>query len=250
MASPKVLVFQHVPYEPLGTLDPLLKLAGVRIRYVNFGREPLAMPALDAYDGVIVLGGPMNVDDDKSYPNLPVEVELLAEAVEQGKPCLGICLGAQLLARSQGGSVQADSGSELGWYEVSPNAAAKDDVLLGAFADTEMIFHWHLDEIVLPAHALHLASSAACRNQAFRFGDTAWGLQFHMEVNTPLVERWLCQQQNQQALSQMGGAETATEIRAANSRHMASLQALSNRAFGRWIDLFELPKRKRSLPSR
>ena len=102
MARPKILVFQHVPYEPLGTLDPLLKQAGFRIRYVNFGRMPELRPSLDKYAAIIVLGGPMNADQIDRYPNLAAEVDILKEALEQDMSILGICLGAQLLAKALG----------------------------------------------------------------------------------------------------------------------------------------------------
>ena len=105
MARPKILVFQHVPYEPLGTLDPLLKEAGFRIRYVNFGRDPHQRPSLDKYEALIVLGGPMNAHQIDTYPNLATEVDVIREAVENGMSVLGICLGAQLLAKALGGRV-------------------------------------------------------------------------------------------------------------------------------------------------
>ena len=89
MARPKVLVFQHVPYEPLGTLDPLLKGAGFRIRYVNFGREPKSRPALDKYEALIILGGPMNSDQIDTYPNLVTEIDIIREAVDRDMSVLG-----------------------------------------------------------------------------------------------------------------------------------------------------------------
>ena len=95
MARPKILVFQHVPYEPLGTLDPLLKQSGFRIRYVNFGRNPEVRPALDKYAALIILGGPMNSDQIDTYPNLITEVDILREALDRDMAVLGICLGAQ-----------------------------------------------------------------------------------------------------------------------------------------------------------
>ena len=105
MARPKILVFQHVPYEPLGTLDPLLKEAGFRIRYVNFGRDAGQRPSLERYAALIVLGGPMNSHQIDTYPNLLTEIEVIREAVERDMSVLGICLGAQLLAKALGGTV-------------------------------------------------------------------------------------------------------------------------------------------------
>jgi len=83
MRKRKILVFQHVPFEPLGTLDPQLKNAGFRIRYVNFARDPHQRPSLEGYSGLIVLGGPMNADDTANYPNLATEVELIKEALDR-----------------------------------------------------------------------------------------------------------------------------------------------------------------------
>jgi GMP synthase (glutamine-hydrolysing) len=102
----KLLVFQHVASEPLGHLDPLLRESGFRIRYVNFGREPHAQPDVRRYDGLVVLGGPMNVDQQDLHPHLTTEVAAIREAVLADKPVLGICLGGQLLAEAMGGHVR------------------------------------------------------------------------------------------------------------------------------------------------
>jgi GMP synthase (glutamine-hydrolysing) len=130
MARPKILVFQHVPYEPLGTLDPLLKHAGFKIRYVNFGREPESRPTLDGYEAIIILGGPMNSDQIDEYPNLKVEVELIQEAVEKQMAVLGICLGAQLLARALGGAVVRNARREIGWHKVALTRDGEADSVL------------------------------------------------------------------------------------------------------------------------
>ena len=114
----KVLVFQHVPYEILGTLDPLLRAAGYRIRYVNFGREPDAEPDIEKYQGLVVLGGPMNVDMVEKYPHLKTEVRLIKRAMELGIPILGICLGAQLIAKTLGAKVSKNPEKGIGWYDI------------------------------------------------------------------------------------------------------------------------------------
>ena len=112
MARPKILVLQHVPYEPLGTLDPLLKQAGFRIRYVNFGRNPDERPALDGYAALIILGGPMSANDTVKFPHLATELELIQEALQRDMSILGICLGAQLLAKALAGKVHAGAGQK------------------------------------------------------------------------------------------------------------------------------------------
>ncbi|MDH3266253.1 MAG: type 1 glutamine amidotransferase, partial [Gammaproteobacteria bacterium] len=150
MARPKILVFQHVPYEPLGTLDPLLKEAGFRIRYVNFGRNPDVRPILDKYAAIIVLGGPMNCDQIDRHPNLITEVEVIREAVGRDMSVLGICLGAQLLAKALGGSVVRNRFRELGWYDVNLTKAGAIDPVLSTFASCQQVFQWHEDGIRLP----------------------------------------------------------------------------------------------------
>ena len=132
----KLLVFQHVPHELLGTLNPMLKKAGFRIRYVNFGRHPDAQPRLDGYDGLVVLGGPMSVNDEDRLPHLVTEMKLIEAALSRNLPVMGICLGAQLIAKTLGAAVYPNQEKEIGWYDVSPTDHAQSDPLLGAFLAT------------------------------------------------------------------------------------------------------------------
>ncbi|MFQ5982133.1 MAG: type 1 glutamine amidotransferase [Woeseiaceae bacterium] len=250
MARPKVLVFQHVPFEPLGTLDPLLKHAGFRIRYVNFARDPGQVPTLDGYSALIVLGGPMNVDQVHDYPNLAIEVSLISEALERGVSVLGICLGAQLLARALGSPVRPDHAREIGWYDVDLTADGKADPVLSAFGTRQQVFQWHEDAIELPAGAVHLASSKACEVQAFRFGDSAYGFQFHLEVDGSLIERWLDRAGYQPLLQEMSETVDPEQIREQTNGSIRELMELSDTTFSRWIDRFEIGTRRRTLPSR
>jgi GMP synthase (glutamine-hydrolysing) len=250
MARPKVLVFQHVPYEPLGTLDPLLKEAGFRLRYVNFGREPRQRPALDRYEALIVLGGPMNADQIDTYPNLITEVEIIGEAVSRGMSVLGICLGAQLLARALGGSVSRNEVREIGWYDVDLTAAGRCDPVLSTFAPRQEVFQWHEDGISLPPGAALLASSPASPVQAFRWGEHAYGLQFHLEANLPLIERWLSVPAHQASLREEQGSIDPEQIRRKAATSVAPLEQLSRLTFSRWIERFEIGQRRQHLPSR
>ena len=129
----KLLVFQHVPHEILGTLNPLLKRAGFRIRYVNFARHPDAEPSLNGYDGLVVLGGPMSVNDTGRLAHLTIEMKLIEDAMKKNLPVLGICLGAQLIAKTLGADVYANKEKEIGWYDVSPTDHAENDPLLMTF---------------------------------------------------------------------------------------------------------------------
>lgn len=250
MARPKILVFQHVPYEPLGTLDPLLKEAGFRIRYVNFGREPESRPSLDGYEALIVLGGPMNSDQIDSHPNLITEVEIIREAVSRHIAVLGICLGAQLLAKALGGKVSRNETREIGWHDVELTKQGAADPVLSTFSEVQRVFQWHEDGISLPPEAVHLAASDASNVQAFRFGEHAYGFQFHLEVNRSLIERWLTVPANQATLNDEAGRVDLDEIRRQSLEAIDSLEALSHATFSRWIERFEIAPRRRSLPSR
>jgi len=249
MARPKILVFQHVPYEPLGTLDPLIKEAGFRIRYVNFGRDPYQRPSLDKYEALIVLGGPMNAHQIDTYPNLVTEVNVIREAVDSGMSVLGICLGAQLLALSLGGQVARNEEREIGWYDVELTAPGRRDAVLSSFSATQSVFQWHEDGISLPDGAVNLATSPACPVQAFRYGEHAYGFQFHLEVDASLVERWLTVPDNQPILAAEAGRIDPQLIRQQTSRRIGALQDLSRMTFSRWIDRFDIAPRRRPLPS-
>lgn len=186
----KVLVCQHVPHEPLGILDPLLRDRRFRIRYVNFGRHPHAEPQLDGYDALIVLGGPMNVDQTDRHPHLLTELRLLEQAFARDVPVLGICLGAQLMAKALGAAVGPNPVREIGWYPLTLTEAGQSDPVVGGL-DGRDVFQWHGDTFATPTSATLLGSSPTCPNQAFRYGKNAYALQFHLEVDAPTIQRWI-----------------------------------------------------------
>ncbi len=235
---PKLLVFKHVAHEILGTLDPLLRSHGFRNRYVNFGRDPHTRPSLDGYHGMVVLGGPMNVDQVDEYPHLATEVELIAEAIEREMPILGICLGAQLLAKALGAKVRANGVKEIGWTEIKRTPAGRDDPLFSHFRDVEPVFQWHGDTFDIPEGAVHLAKNDDCPNQAFRYGETAYGLQFHLEVDRPLIDRWLAIPHHQQEIAAENGRIDPEQIRHDSEWLSRDLTDLSDRVFSEFIGLF------------
>ena len=246
----KLLVFRHVAYEILGTLDPLLRNAGFRIKYVNFERHPDAIPNIDNYDGLIVLGGPMNVDQTDEYPNLLTEIDVIRKAIDERKPVLGICLGAQLLAKALGAKVKKNKKLEIGWYDVTPTSNGKKDDLISHFAGTEKIFQWHGDTFEIPKGAVHLASSKLCKNQAFKYGENAYGFQFHLEVDTNLIERWLNVPAHKIEIKNTNGEIIPENIHEQTPKHIDRLIELSNLVFGQFFAHFELKGKVHTLPSR
>jgi len=247
---PKLLVFQHVASEPLGHLDPLLRASGFRIRYVNFGREPAAQPDIRRYDGLVVLGGPMNVDQADRFPHLRTELDAIREAVTADKPVLGICLGGQLLAEAMGGHVRPNPVPEIGWYRLHTRPHAHADRLFRHFERTpRYVFQWHAYAFEPPPGAVPLAWTRSCRQQAYRLGDHAWGLQFHLEADAALIERWLHMPSGRNEIERHWNAGRIPRIQAATQRHLPVAAPLSERVFGEFIRLFS-PRRYAHLPSR
>jgi GMP synthase (glutamine-hydrolysing) len=246
----KVLVCQHVGFEILGTLNPLFKGAGFRIRYVNFGRFPDIKPEVEGYDGMVLLGGPMNVDQEARYPHLNQEIRMIEQALKLDIPVLGICLGSQLIAKALGATVRKNEIREIGWHEVSLTETGRKDPVLAHFRPVESLFHWHGDTFDLPAGAQHLASSRNCRHQAFRYGDKVYGLQFHLEVDEPMIDRWLVVEQHRTELAEVSQHITPDRIRKETRERIAYSKDLSVKTFGQFIKLFGETRRFCCLPSR
>ena len=246
----KLLVLQHVAHELLGTLNPLLKRAGFRIRYVNFARHPAAQPSLNGYDGLIVLGGPMSVNDAARLPHLTTELRLIEDAIQRDLPILGICLGAQLIAKTLGAHVYPNREKEIGWYDLSPTEHAGADRLLLALEKTEKIFQWHGETFDIPRSTSRLAFSTLCDNQAFRYGQKVYGFQFHMEVDEPMIHRWLRVPENQREIAALRGDHHIEQIYDDTAQHMARLSDISERVFKAFIELFGIENRFLCPPSR
>jgi GMP synthase (glutamine-hydrolysing) len=182
----RALIVQHTPSEGLGWLQEWLPDAGVHVHPIHPYLGHRVPPSVEG-DALIVLGGPMGATDDEQAPWLPAVRSLLATAVDDGVPTLGICLGAQLLATAAGGEVaRGSAGPELGYGDV--DVTVSDDLLT---AGSLPVVQWHYDAVTrLPDDAVLLGSSDRYAVQAFRVGDVAWGLQFHIEATLPMVADW------------------------------------------------------------
>jgi GMP synthase-like glutamine amidotransferase len=183
------LVVQHTPTEGPGLLADVLDEAGAGVIVARLDRgAPLPEP--NELTGVLVMGGPMGVHDSAEFPWLRDETTWLTWAVEAGLPVLGVCLGSQLLAAALGAEVTTGDTPEIGIGRVALNTAGRADPVLGPEGDGLPVVHWHGDSFAIPDGAVHLARSDSYPNQAFRYGDRVYGLQFHLEVDDQVAAGW------------------------------------------------------------
>jgi len=228
---PTLLAVQHVPWEgPHRILDAC---DGVEVRTVRpLDGDPLPRP--EEVSGALVMGGPMNVDDVGRHPGLAAEREWLTRALRLRMPLLGICLGAQLLARALGAEVRPGGRPEIGFAPVEIHDP--DDPVLGGLAPRTTVLHWHGDVFALPAGARPLASSEQAEHQAFRHGN-AWGVLFHPEADAALVDAWLAEpEMAEQARAALGdGAPAVLRRQAATAE--SQLTARSAPGFQAFADL-------------
>ncbi len=184
------LVLRHLAFEDLGCLAPVVEAEGYEIQMVEAPLHSLASLDVSSADLLIVLGGPIGAFDDASYPFLLDELELIRQRLSSGKPLLGICLGAQLIARALGAGVAAMGHTEIGFGPVTLTEAGRASVLTPLVHGTPVL-HWHGDQFEIPPQATLLASTDACPHQAFSVGDQVLALQFHLEVAPQALEAWL-----------------------------------------------------------
>jgi len=221
-----LLVIRHVPFEDLGLIAPALEAAGIRYQYLDLFQDPAA-PVPD-FPALISMGGPMSANDD--LPFIRRELDLIREAVALGKPVLGICLGAQMIAKALGARVYRNPVPEIGWFPVEWTEAAALDPLFQGLAGPETLFHWHGETFDLPPGAEWLARSAACRHQAFRAGRGVYGLQFHLEVTPAMIEDWCREELNAGDVSTLPAPIDPLE-------NSARLAELSEMVFRRWAGM-------------
>lgn len=182
----RILVLQHSPYEPLGIIIHTLKKMKLRVRYVNFARDPHQRVELNRYHGLVILGGAMHPNEIDLYPHLQHEIELLQEAIAREMPILGICLGSQLLNMALGGSCYALDKPEFGWVKIDK---CGEHHFFEPFYESAHVFQWHQFANKTAPGVEVLLENNQCV-QAFCYKNSI-GLQFHLEVDTHLIQRWL-----------------------------------------------------------
>jgi GMP synthase (glutamine-hydrolysing) len=224
----RVVAFRHIPFEGLGHIQPVLEERGITIELTDLYHPAAKAPETETAAGLIFMGGPMSVND--GLPYLEREMDYIRKAANAGQPVMGVCLGAQLVAKAMGARVYRNPAGEIGWFDIHPTSAARQDCVLRGVGDSETVFHWHNETFDLPPGAALLASSERCRHQAFRLGTCIYGLQFHLEVTPEMIDDWCRQDANCGDVREL---DTLPDPR----HNAARLLELSRQVFGAWADL-------------
>ncbi len=185
----KAWVITHVAFEDLGSFEQILREEGFEIEYLCAASDDLDEISPETDDLLVILGGPISVNDIDEYPFIQTELEMLTERLEADKPTLGICLGAQLIAKALGARVYPGQHKEIGWSPIHLDDAGSRSVLRHLVGEGVNVLHWHGETFDIPEYAEHLASTEHYPNQAFSYGK-AMALQFHPEVTARGLEQW------------------------------------------------------------
>jgi GMP synthase-like glutamine amidotransferase len=238
-APVRALVLQHIACEPPGVYAEVMQERGWRTMTCEVD-EVGEVPALRTFDAIVAMGGPMSVNDEVELPWLTAEKGLIAAAVADGVPYFGTCLGVQLLASSLGAKVYAGARPEVGILPVELTDEGRVDPVLGDLDGELLTLQWHGDTFDLPVGAVRLASSSAYQNQAFRYGSSAYGVQFHVEVSAEMAEEWANVPEYAASLERTVGAGALGEmIEALRDERGERMLEQARGLFRRWCDLAE-----------
>jgi GMP synthase-like glutamine amidotransferase len=185
-----VVIIKHAEIEGPGLIEDCLQVERIPYQILNLG-SGVHLPKIDDLSAIVILGGPMNVYEEDRYPFLREEDLFIKEAIQRGKAIIGICLGAQLVAKALGTRVTSAPVKEIGWFDVSLTKVGSCDPLFSKLPKTLPVFQWHEDTFDLPPAAKLIATSNPVLHQAFRYGENAYGLQFHLEVTEEMIREWM-----------------------------------------------------------
>lgn len=221
---------RHVHFEDLGLLEPILAEHGFQCCYWDVGIDDLAPLEREAPDLLILLGGPISANDTKTYPFLSEEHRLVENQIANDRPLLGICLGAQVIARTLGARIEPMAAKEIGFAPLALTEAGKDSIL-APLDKAETVLHWHGEACQFSNQTTALAYTAACGNQAFMYGPRILGLQFHLEVPLHNFERWLIGH-----CHELGSIRAdIAAMRAAAQNDLPRLEPIAREVFQEWL---------------
>ena len=193
-----VLICKNIETEGPGTIEEFFVARKIPYTIVELSKGE-KIPVTDNFDALIMMGGPMSVNEDEIYSYIKEEEKLVRDFISQNKKILGICLGAQIMAKALGAKVYTGPKQEIGWYDIELTAEGIKDSLMqklaihpeaGDFWRRFKVFHWHGETFDIPEGAVRLACSGLYPNQAFRYGDKAYAFQFHIEVRKEMIYEW------------------------------------------------------------
>lgn len=224
------IALRHVAFEDLDAFAPALEARDYVVAYREAPLDDLTAAELREADLLVVLGGPIGAYETEVYPFLAPEIALIAERLEAGRPVLGLCLGAQLMARALGATVSASGGKEIGWAPLVLSDAGRGSCLVPL--DGRAVLHWHGDIFDLPAGAVHLASTALTPHQAFQWRRHGLALQFHLETTARGLERWYVGH----AVELAAAGVAVEDLRAQAAAYAPELALPARAVLERWLD--------------
>ena len=234
------IAIRHVPFEDLGSFASVLQKRGIKLSYRDAGVDDLSAIGATKPDLLVVLGGPIGAYEEEVYPFLRDELRLIGQRLAADLPTLGICLGAQLMARALGARVYPGPRKEIGWSPLTLTPEGARSCLRYVAPEKTKVLHWHGDTFDLPEDTVRLASTEICANQAFALGKNILALQFHAEPLAKNLERWLIANTGEIAATP---GITVPSLRADTAREAPSLEILGPKCFAAWLDGADLHAR-------
>ncbi len=232
----RILVLQHISCEHPGVFSEVMRERNVEAVAVELDEDEALLDWRE-FDAILAMGGPMSAGDDAEHPWLAPEKRLVRDAVEAGRPVLGVCLGVQLLAAALGAPVHPLERAEVGLLPVELTAEGRADPLFAGIEEPLVTLQWHGDTFELPHGATRLASSPVAPNQAFRSGEYAYGVQFHLEVTAEMASQWAEVPAYRRSLAATLGEEEGLAFLAEIERRSTELHPAARRVFTNWLDL-------------